>query len=269
MNEAKATPSLDVRPENEFRAGHLPCSVNIPLAELTARVHELPERGSPIRLVQLKNDSCAEAQQILEGRGFDVVVIEAHPDELTEVGGNKARLWQPNPFLVEALELILPRERQPKAERRALDVACGTGRDAVYLAMNGYAVDAIDILPDALDRANDLASRHGVQIRTLQQDLERQPILPVGQYDLVIVFRYLQRSLLPALSKALAPGGYLVYETFHERNRQTGAKPANPDHLLKTGELKSSFSELEVLIADDGFERNGRYFSHILARRRE
>ena len=169
---------------------------------------------------------------------------------------------------MEALEAI---KRQPflsNTPPRALDVACGSGRDAVYLALNGYEVDAIDILPDALQRANDLASRHRVQIRTIQQDLERQPILPAGQYDLVVVFRYLQRSLMPALSKALRPGGYLVYETFHERNRQTGAKPANPDHLLKTGELTSSFSELEILIANDAFEQSGRYFSHILARRR-
>lgn len=135
--------------------------------------------------------------------------------------------------------------------------------------MDGYEADAIDILPDALLRANDLASRHSVQIRTIQQDFERQPSLPVGQYDLVVVFRYLQRSLMPALSKTLRPGGYLVYETFHARNRQTGAKPTNPDHLLKTGELTSSFSELEILIADDAFQRDGRFFSHVLARRPE
>lgn len=266
MEEAKITPALDVRPENEFLAGHLPSSVNIPLAELTQRLHELPDKGATITLADFGGSESSEAQALLKQRGFVILPITTRREELTESGRSAGRLWQPNLFLIEALEAI---KRQPSLQNppaRALDVACGSGRDAVFLAMNGYEVDAIDILPDALQRANDLASRHGVQIRTMQQDLERQPVLPVGQYDLVVVFRYLQRSLMPALSKALRPGGHLIYETFHERNRQTGAKPANPDHLLKTGELTSSFSELEILIADDAFERSGRYFSQILAR---
>jgi len=268
VKELKLTPALDVRPENEYLAGHLPNSVNIPSSELTQRLHELPDKGATIRLVDFGGSESSDAQALLEERGFVILPVAARREELTETGRSSRGLWQPNLFLMEALEAIKRQPSLPKAPVRALDVACGSGRDAVYLAMNGYEVDAIDILPDALQRANDLASRHGVQIRTLHQDLERQPVLPVGQYDLVVLFRYLQRSLMPALSKALRPGGYLVYETFHERNRETGAKPTNPDHLLKTGELTSSFSELEILIANDAFERNGRYFSHILARRR-
>lgn len=268
MQEPIPKSTLDVRSENDFIAGHLPGSVNIPCAELTQRLHELPDKGATIRLVDFGTSESSEAQALLEQRGFVILPVAARREELTETGRSSGRLWQPNLFLMEALEAI---KRQPflsNTPPRALDVACGSGRDAVYLALNGYEVDAIDILPDALQRANDLASRHRVQIRTIQQDLERQPILPAGQYDLVVVFRYLQRSLMPALSKALRPGGFLVYETFHERNRETGAKPANPDHLLKTGELTSSFSELEILIANDAFEQSGRYFSHILARRR-
>lgn len=269
MKESKLTPALDVRPKNEFLASHLPGSVNIPLCELTQRLHELPDKGATIRLVDFGTSESSEAQALLEQRGFVILPVAARREELTETGRSSGRLWQPNLFLTEALEAI---KRQPflsNTPPRALDVACGSGRDAVFLAMNGYEVDAIDILPDALLRANDLASRHSVQIRTIQQDFERQPSLPVGQYDLVVVFRYLQRSLMPALSKTLRPGGYLVYETFHARNRQTGAKPTNPDHLLKTGELTSSFSELEILIADDAFQRDGRFFSHVLARRPE
>ncbi len=261
-------PLLDVRAEEEFLASHLPDSVNIPFGELTQRLHELPDKGATIRLVDFGTSESSEAQALLEQRGFVILPAAARREELIESGRSSGRLWQPNLFLMEALGAIKRQPSLPNAPPRALDVACGSGRDAVYLAMNGYEVDAIDILPDALQRANDLASRHRVQIRTFQQDLEQQPTLPVGHYDLVVVFRYLQRSLMPALSKALRPGGLLVYETFHERNRETGAKPANPNHLLKTGELTSSFSDLEVLIADDAFERDGRYFSHILARRR-
>ncbi|HEX5241624.1 MAG TPA: methyltransferase domain-containing protein [Tepidisphaeraceae bacterium] len=262
-------PLLDVRCEEEFLAGHVPGAVNIPLAELTQRLHELPDRGATLHLVKFDDADSSEAQTFLEQRGLEVLPVTATRDELTESGPSSARLWQPNAFLIEALAAINRQSSSANPPLRALDVACGSGRDAVYFAMNGYQVDAIDLLPDALQRANDLASRHRVQIRTIQQDLQTQPVLPAGQYDLIVVFRYLQRSLMPALSKALRPGGYLVYETFHEQNRQTGLKPSNPDHLLKTGELASSFSELEILIADDAFERNGRYFSHLLARRWE
>ena len=262
-------PLLDVRAEEEFLGSHLPGSVNIPLSELTQRLHELPDKGATIKLVHFGSSESSEAQALLEQRGFGILPVAASREALTESGRGSGRLWQPNLFLMEALEAIKRRSPISTSALSALDVACGSGRDAVYMAMNGYEVDAIDILPDALQRANDLASRHGVQIQTIQQDLGRQPTLPFGQYDLVVVFRYLQRSLMPSLSKALRPGGYLLYETFHERNRQTGSKPSNLDHLLKTGELSSSFSELEVLVADDAFERNGRYFSHILARRPE
>jgi hypothetical protein len=106
-----------------------------------------------------------------------------------------------------------------------------------------------------------------VTIRTEARDLEGDPSLPRGRYDLVTVFRYLQRGLFPSLRGAVAPGGYIVYETFHDRNRQTGRRPHSPDHLLGTGELAGAFAGFDVLIARDAVERDGRFFSHLLARR--
>ena len=207
----------------------------------------------------------SRAAEILRTRGHAVTIMQFNQEALTETGNKYTRLWQPNEFLIDAVSQI----KRPIATNppRALDVACGSGRDAVYLAMQGYNVDAIDILPDALTKAADLARRCSVQLTPREVDLERDPHLPAEQYDLVMVFRYLQRSLFPSLVSAIRPGGYIIYETFHERNLQTGHKPRNPAHLLKTGELRTAFGEFEILIDRDGVERDGRFFSSILARK--
>jgi tellurite methyltransferase len=156
-------------------------------------------------------------------------------------------------------------ENTPSAAR-ALDVACGTGRDAVWLALQGMDVDAIDHLPDALERATSLARRNRVTLNPIEKDIELDPTLPTG-YDLVCVFRYLHRPLWPALRDAVNPGGYIIYETFHTRTCEAGGRPSSPDHLLQTGELSAAFDGFEILIARDATERGGRYFSSLLARK--
>ena len=178
---------------------------------------------------------------------------------------------------------------------RALDLACGAGREAVYLAWAGYEVDAVDVLPDALARAQDLARRCGVRLSTIQQDLKRSPALPAERYDMVIVFRFLHRPLLPAIGRSVAPGGFIVYEAFHRRDagasgrarhggggggRAVGSPAASAagsnnkgcrgglGRTLQDGELAAAFDGFEPLIARDGVERDGRVFSQLLAQRR-
>jgi SAM-dependent methyltransferase len=211
------------------------------------------------------------AAEILRKRGHAVSVKIIKDDERTERGPSRVRLWRPSEFLVRSLEHIRstdPAFLASKRRPRAIDVACGSGRDAVYLALEGFDVQAVDVLPDAIDRAADLARRSGVTVGTFVRDLRRHPPLPGGPYDLVAVFRYLQRPLLPVLRDAVAAGGYIVYQTFHERNAGTGRRPTSPDHLLKTGELRQAFGDFEVLIEGDGVERDGRFYSELLARRR-
>lgn len=193
-----------------------------------------------------------------------MTILDLNPARLIETGASRARLWEPNPFLIEAVGRMAA---AGQTAGTALDVACGSGRDAVYLALRGYEVEAIDVLPDALKRADDLARRSGVCLRTRVHDLERQPLLPNDRWQLLVVFRFLQRSLFPALRDAIRPGGYVVYETFHERTRQTGRRPQSPDHLLCTGELGRAFEGFEFLILREAYEREGRYLSCLLARK--
>ncbi len=93
---------------------------------------------------------------------------------------------------------------------RVLDLACGAGRHAVYLAGLGHRVEAVD-----LDLAPSGAVRATPGVAWRQADLERGgwPFAP-GAYQGVVVTNYLHRPLFPHLLAALAPGGALIYETF-------------------------------------------------------
>ncbi len=137
------------------------------------------------------------------------------------------------------------REAAPQLPRgRALDVAMGEGRNALFLARLGYDVVGIDRSPAAVATATSLAAEEGLQVRALVGDLETC-VLPAGPFDVVVVMRYLQRSLFDPLKAVLAPGGMLVYETYTRAYLQYG--PRNPAHLLEPGELLRAFQGLEIL----------------------
>src|SRR3989304_6500163 len=147
-------------------------------------------------------------------------------------------LHQPAQFLVENIAL-LPRGR-------ALDVAMGSGRNAVYLARMGFQVEGVDASREAVEEALAHARAEGVSIQIRVEDLEKIPYLDEGAYDLVICFNYLQRSLTPQMKNWVKPGGMLVYETFIIDQIRFG-KPQNPDHLLRHNELLHVFRDLRVL----------------------
>jgi tellurite methyltransferase len=135
---------------------------------------------------------------------------------------------QPAQFLVENIDL-LPRGR-------ALDIAMGNGRNAIYLAKMGFEVEGVDISLEAVEEALERAQEEGVSIKTRVEDLEKIPYIEEETYDLVICFNYLQRSLMPQIKNWVKFGGMLVYETFIVDQVQFG-KPQNPDYLLRHNEL--------------------------------
>jgi SAM-dependent methyltransferase len=128
-----------------------------------------------------------------------------------------------------------------------LDVACGSGRHAAWFAARGHRVTGIDRDAAALEPLATLAE-------TLVADLEHGPWpLPGRRFDGIVVTNYLWRPLLPVLASALAPGGALVYETF-ACGQETIGRPANPDFLLRPGELLAACAGLRVVAFEDGFE---------------
>jgi len=164
-------------------------------------------------------------------------------------GSHEAR--DPDPFLIEVFdEFIAP--IFPKGGR-ALDVAGGTGRHALWLAARGWKVTMVDVSEIGVERArrdwNRAKRSRAGDIEFVAADLEKRDTykIPRRAYDLVLVFFYLQRSLFPALKAALKPGGLLVYKTYTLEHRKFGRGPSHPMYFLKPNELLRAFSSLHVL----------------------
>jgi tellurite methyltransferase len=135
---------------------------------------------------------------------------------------------------------------------RALDVACGAGRNALFLAQHGYAVTALDISRMGLERGRRSAAEHELDIDwlcvDLDDDLER--VLPGGSFDLIVWVRYIHHTLLPHLVARLAVGGALLCE----QHLSTDAPVAGPSaqFRLTPGELERSAGHLRVLHSYEG-----------------
>lgn len=168
---------------------------------------------------------------------------------------------RPAEFLV-ANRHLLP------ASGRALDLAMGAGRNAVYLAKAGFQSEGIDISASAVEKANALAEIEGVKISTLVADLENGYALAARTYDVIVCFYYLHRPLIPEIKAGLKPGGIVVYETYLEDQAQWG-RPSNPDHLLKHSELLNLFSDYRILRYREGIIEPRKAIASIIARKPE
>jgi len=156
---------------------------------------------------------------------------------------------EPNPFLKKYLRFL------PKG--RALDIASGEGRNAVFLAHHGFNVDAIDISENGLKKTRRLAKEMGVSVHTIQADLDRHPI-EEGRYDLVVNFYFLRRSLIPSLKRGLRQGGKIIFETYTLEHRTLGSEgPKQARYYLKPNELLSLFKNFHVLFYREGIFREG------------
>jgi len=167
-------------------------------------------------------------------------------------------LYQPAQFLVDNTDL-LPRGR-------ALDVAMGNGRNAIYLAKMGFEVEGVDNSHEAIKEALAYALEEGVFIQTRVEDPEKIPCIDEEAYDLVICFNYLQRSLMPQIKNWVKPGGMLVYETFIIDQVRFG-KPKNPDYLLRHNELLHAFRDFRVLRYREGVIEGSKAIASILAQK--
>jgi len=129
----------------------------------------------------------------------------------------------------------------------ALDLACGLGQNAVFLARQGYRVVAIDGSRVGLRRGQTSAREAGQADRILfvQADLDQFRPIP-NSCDLLCVIRFLSREIFPYLTTALKPGGRLIYATLNWRWAETHPE-VNPDFLLRPGELLDAFPGLALI----------------------
>ncbi len=142
----------------------------------------------------------------------------------------------PSPFLAREIERI----KSLVPGLNALDIACGEGRNSLFLARHGFKVTALDISDIGLAKGRNRAQTEGVNVEFLRVDLDGHIIKE--RYDLILNFNFLQRDLIPSEVASLNPGGLLLFDTImaSELLLQTH----DPAYLLQPGELHRIFAAL-------------------------
>ena len=157
----------------------------------------------------------------------------------------------PDPFLVSSEEWLslLPQGAS------ALDLACGAGRHAVWLAQRGFRVTAVDFSSEALHKTEALAAG---EVRCLKVDLE-SPELNLGRevYHLICGFFFLHRPAFPVIRDALKPGGLILYKTYTTDQLRYPGRPRHPMHLLEPNELLRVFEGFRVFRYEENLQGRG------------
>lgn len=168
-----------------------------------------------------------------------------HASEAGEIG--------PSNFL----QLIFSEESWSIGRGKALDIACGKGRNAIYLAERGFQVEGIDISENALDEARRVTRERNLSIEFRQEDLDHVKLLPLT-YALILNVNFLDRSLIPKIKESLMMGGHVVFDTYLLEQRFYG-HPRNPAYLLGHNELLNLFGDFRILCYQEGkFAEEGK-----------
>eukprot|EP00667_Euglena_gracilis_P015172 EG_transcript_15749 len=276
---------LDVRPRARFEHQRLSGAANIPVAELRTRLFELPAPAAgPLCLLAEDEAAATLAADILLTAKWEVAhVVFDRPElwkdlsrdgEALATGAAYVRMWRPSP-LVEDWLAHTPASRPgaaagsvPRPPPLALDLGCGSGRDAVFLALHGWRVVGVDQRPCLLERASALAANSGVAhlFQATECDLQQDWPWEDATVDLVVCIRFLLRSSFPKIAAVLRPGGHLLYSHFLEGC----AKPRDPRHLLRRGELAAAFGAVGFTVLQDseGAIEDGRPVCNFIAMKR-
>ena len=278
---------LDLRPTARFRAGHWRGAVSLPLEEsadwpgpdglqgayLDAALPSifLPSRHQPLVVVASASATARAVCELLARRGRSGLLPLASaagteadlPASLSARGASSGHLWQPPPFLRRHLQLL-----PPPPLGGVLDLACGSGRAAVWLARRGYRVTAVDWQAEALALGERLADNSAVQCHFLRADLRDLARLPAGRWAIVLVLRYLQRDLFARLGNLLLPGGVALIRTFRHVDGYRGSP--RPRFRLGRAELPRYFppDRFTSLVHEENFTADGRPAAGIIVRRR-
>jgi SAM-dependent methyltransferase len=160
-----------------------------------------------------------------------------------------------DPFLVRSLEYL---DEFLPGRGRALDLAGGAGRNAVFLAALGFRVTLVDFSAAGLRKAGELAASRGVSVDLVHANLEAGEYQPAaGSFELATVFFYLERSLLPVIRRALAPGGLVIYRSYTADQLRFPGRPRHPAHFLRPNELLEAFRGFRVLFYEEVLKGKG------------
>lgn len=143
------------------------------------------------------------------------------------IGPTPSRLLEER---IDSVEPLLP-------GKRALDIACGEGRNSIFLARRGFAVTGLDISEEGLAKARRRAAEDGVEIDFIRADLEGYEF--TERFDLILNFNFLLRDLIPRMVDALNPGGVIFFDTILDSPELVGHH--TKAFLLQPGELAALF----------------------------
>lgn len=154
----------------------------------------------------------------------------------------------PSPFLTQEIERI----KRLAPGSHALDIACGEGRNSIFLAQHGFRVTALDISDVAIAKGRRRAEKMGMTIDFKCIDLDGYHIQE--QFDLIVNFNFLLRELIPETVRGLTPGGLLLFDSILESPELLAHH--NPDYFLRHGELERIFGAYdgEILFCEETSE---------------
>lgn len=152
---------------------------------------------------------------------------------------------EPSPFLVEW---------QPQLpEGRALDVGCGAGRNAIFLADRGYEVDAIDYSKEALKIAQKRARNRELTVNWIHSDVKKHKF-PKDYYDVIVVFYFYPENELPVIKDSLKEGGFFIYEQHITTEDEVDRGPSSSRFRFEPNELLKRFSDFQILYYSEGIK---------------
>jgi tellurite methyltransferase len=152
--------------------------------------------------------------------------------------------------LLVAFRLLLP------FRGLALDVACGEGRNSLFLARQGLSAVAVDRSREALKRGREAVVQENLPTAFVQADLTCLGF-PEQSFCVIVCFKYRDPALYPRLRAWLSPGGLLIYQTYTWEHRRFGRRPQSPVHLLARGELLDAFGDWQVIFYGEEWIRKG------------
>ena len=255
--------ALDVRtPEEYSRLGHIPGAWLLPVDLIPSAPAVLPRNRRPI-LVYCEHGvrSVAACRWLAKAGIAPLLNMSGGMSVWTGPRAfGEGTILGPSSWLLQNADLL-------PSGGRVIDIAAGRGRHTLLLASAGFQVTAVDRDASALEDLARTANAAGLAVVTGTRDLESAGPLDLGDaiFAIAVVFNYLHRPLFPAILRALAPGGLLLYETFLTGQAERG-HPKNPAFLLEPGELATRVSPLTVLRSREG-DYGGTLVASIVARR--
>ncbi|MDX1353750.1 MAG: methyltransferase domain-containing protein [Thiomicrorhabdus sp.] len=216
----KADGIIDLRSLEDFKQGHLKNATWLSWQILPESLNALPAAPAKLYLVGGK-DEIEAASILLDTKGYEVVgSLVIHSAQamqdwskqlpgLVESGAKSKTLWSPCNLVAEFVTLLdeskLCFNPTEKARPSVLDIGCGGGRDAIFLAKNRMDVIAIDQEAKVLKRSKALAALSGANVKFKCCDIKKEGCLPSQQFDLITMVRFLNRETFDYIQQATRP----------------------------------------------------------------